>query len=226
MGKLVNLVGRKYTRLIVLYFVGHDKYKQRLYECRCDCGKIVIAVSGGLTSGNTKSCGCYKRDVLIQHKTKHNYSGKNSKEYNAWGNIKSRCSNPNRADYKNYGGRGIKICDRWMNSFENFLADIGRAPSQKHSIERKDNDGNYEPNNAFWATKDQQSNNKRTNVVISYNGKTQTLTQWCRELNVDYDSMQARIKTYGWSIEEAFTIPVCRKGINRHVRSKKVAPLV
>lgn len=103
-----------------------------------------------------------------------------------WNAILNRCTNPNDSAYKNYGGRGIKVCDRWRESYQNFLADLGPKPSKKHSIDRINNDGHYEPGNVKWATRIQQQNNTRTNKLITYKGKTQSLSMWCRELRLNY----------------------------------------
>lgn len=133
----------------------------------------------------------------------HGESNK-SKEWDAWSSMVQRCTNPNNKRYYSHGGRGITICDRWIKSFENFLSDMGRAPSKGHSLERKDNDGNYEPSNCKWATKIEQANNKRTNIRIHFNGRTQTLKQWCDELSLPYLRVKARIHR-GYSPEVAFS---------------------
>ncbi|MGY8988455.1 MAG: hypothetical protein ACKVG7_07840, partial [Flavobacteriales bacterium] len=109
--------------------------------------------------------------------------------------------------YDGYGGRGISVCDRWRDSFENFLADMGERPSNEHSIDRKDNDGNYEPDNCRWATKKEQGRNRRSNRILTFNNKTQTLIEWSEELGISSAVIRQRIKASGWSIEEALTTP-------------------
>lgn len=204
MAKLTNLVGKRYGRLTVLSYIKNDRWNHRIYECRCDCGNVVNVLSRSLSSGATNSCGCLHQDLLIARNTKHG-EAKTSKEYWAWHSLKKRCRDKNQRYFNNYGGRGITVCDRWLNSFENFLADMGRAPSPKHSIERKDNNGNYEPSNCHWATRIEQANNTRRNLMIEYNSKIQSLPNWCRELNLKYGNIRSRIYRYGWSIEKAFT---------------------
>jgi hypothetical protein len=125
--------------------------------------------------------------------------------YDTWRNMKSRCGNPRNARYADYGGRGITVCDRWKNSFENFIADMGLPPSPAHSIERGDNSRGYEPGNCRWATDVEQTNNQRSNVLIEYDGKTQTIAQWARELGINYQTLRQRIQRYGWSVERAFS---------------------
>lgn len=120
--------------------------------------------------------------------------------------IKDRCCNPSTKNYYNYGGRGVTICDRWESSFENFLEDMGRAPSLKHSIDRIDNNGNYEPSNCRWATQKEQLNNTRVNRRIEYNGKIKTITEWGQQSIVKLSAFRSRIDA-GWSIGDAMTIP-------------------
>ncbi len=124
--------------------------------------------------------------------------------------MKQRCYNPKNLAYKNYGGRGIKVCDRWLENFDNFYQDMGNKPSIQHTIERIDNDGNYEPKNCRWATKQEQVNNCRSNINITYNGKTQNLTQWSKELNIKFIKLYKRLKR-DWSVEDTFNIKIADK---------------
>src|SRR6185295_10789375 len=130
-----NLVGKKFGRLSVLRYVGESKW-----ECKCECGKTTKALGFSLRSGRTKSCGCYTREL---GRIAHEKSNPLRPEYLVWKNMKNRCCNPRSDRYHQYGGRGIKICDRWKNSFDAFCEDMGSRPSLKHTIERIDNDGNY-----------------------------------------------------------------------------------
>lgn len=156
----MDLIGQKYGRLTVVEnkTIGY-KYK---WKCICDCGNETIVYHGHLRSGHTNSCGCLNREAVINRQYKHGQSGYNtSKEYMTWLAMKSRCYNSNNISYKYYGERGIKICERWLNNFENFLTDMGKAPTKDHSIDRINNDGNYEPSNVRWTLPIEQANNRR-----------------------------------------------------------------
>lgn len=146
---------------------------------------------------------------VIANKNSHNASrrGRWTQEFRAWRQMRSRCYDSNMNGYENYGGRGISVCDRWIDSFENFLADMGRKPSPKHSLDRINNDGNYEPSNCRWASKLEQDNNRRTNRFLELNGKRMTLAQWARSLNINVVSLSSRLRK-GWSVEKALTTPI------------------
>jgi len=137
-----------------------------------------------------------------------------SKEFRAWRNMKARCTLECVDRFTRYGGRGITVCERWQNSFENFLGDVGSAPSPTHTLGRIDNNGNYEPGNVEWQTVKEQSNNRETSRLITAFDKTQTLQQWADETGVQYQTILARIDRYGWKPEDALTIPSLFKGHN------------
>ena len=150
-----HLEGQRFGRLVVVSVRGRGKDHHVSWECLCDCGKRSIVRSSSLMSGQTKSCGCFQ----IEKATSHN--GRHRPEYNTWATMLQRCMNPNNPSYKDYGGRGITVCDDWLK-FENFFRDMGKRPTPKHSIDRKENGGNYEPGNCRWATNTEQAMNKRT----------------------------------------------------------------
>ena len=127
-------------------------------------------------------------------------------EYSNWSAMKARCLNPNHKNFKQYKGRGIKVCERWRNSFDNFYADMGPKPSPKHSIERRDNDGDYEPSNCFWATQAEQRRNQRNNRLLTFDGKTQCLIDWAAETGISRQAIYRRLKR-GWDVQKALTIP-------------------
>jgi hypothetical protein len=126
-----------------------------------------------------------------------------SKEHYAWSSIKQRCLNPNNSGYKNYGGRGITICDEWKNDFKAFYRAVGDAPTFQHSIERINNNGNYEPGNVKWATKEEQANNRRGNNLITIEGVTKTFSQWVKESNLKYSTVWERYNSRSWPIKKA-----------------------
>jgi len=151
-------------------------------------------------TGNTKSNG------RGWHRYKKKHGMCNTPEYRCWIAMIQRCTNPKAVGWKNYGGRGIKVCQRWLDSFENFLSDMGRRPPGKYEIDRIDNNGHYEPGNCRWATRSQQSINRRTNTMITHNGRTQTGAEWARELSLVPSAIK---KMYlGWSIQKLLDTPV------------------
>lgn len=139
----------------------------------------------------------------------HGYATRKDRprEYHVWGAMKQRCYYIGYHHYKDYGGRGITVCQRWLDSFQNFIDDMGMAPSPKHSLDRIDTNGNYEPSNCKWSTVEEQRNNMRRNLVIDYIGKRQTLSQWCTELGINYSMVLYRLQEGKWSVHDAFTKP-------------------
>lgn len=182
--------------------------------CRCQCGVERMVVASSLTLGHSTYCGRYRNHPERKtNATKHgeNARGRKKKEYSTWLGIKKRCFNPKEPGYKDYGGRGIRMCPQWVASFEGFLADVGRAPSQDHTIERVDTNGHYEPGNVVWATAVEQARNKRVTVRLTFNGETRLLVEWARIVGLSPNALRGRLYK-GWSVETALTRP---KG--RHV---------
>jgi len=201
--RFIDITNQQFARLTVWGPIERQG-KRVMWLCECICGKMTKVIGHELRSGHTKSCGCLKHD------TKSNYIHGRSKitpEWRAWCAIRSRCTNSNLFQWKDYGGRGIKVCDRWIEAFENFYADMGQRPSSHHSIERRDNDGNYTPENCFWATRIEQANNKSNVPKYTFQDKTQTLPDWCRELHLDRRKIYTRLRM-GWTFERAITTPI------------------
>ena len=197
---VINEIGHHHGRLTV---VGHvvNKGTAASWLCECLCGKR-IAVSGvDLRRGHTKSCGCLQRELVQECNTTHGKS--NTPTYHVWENMWQRCTNPKGDRYNRYGGRGITVCDDWA-SFESFIFDMGPRPSDKHSIERLDNDGGYSKRNCIWALAAQQSVNRSNNRFITFQGRTECIAMWAKMTMIPVSTLFARLNS-GWSIEEALT---------------------
>lgn len=201
------LVGQKFGRLKVVGFAGVKIHpsgsSHSLWGCVCDCGGSAVCHGTSLISGNSKSCGCLTKEARINRAT---HRKTNTRVHRIWQAMLNRCRNSNTAQYHNYGGRGIKVCDRWTK-FENFYADMGEPP-EGHSIERNDNDGNYCPENCCWADRNTQARNKSTNRIIEFNGVSKVLKDWAADLGIDQASLRERLDK--WPLEKALTQPRTR----------------
>lgn len=198
MSKKVDMIGRKFGKLTVLEECKErNKQSQLMYKCKCDCGNIKIVRGYTLRNGSSKSCGCLNK---INHHKTHGKSG--TRLYSIFCDMKKRCYNNNCNDFHNYGGRGVSIYDEWLNDFQTFYDwSITHGYKDNLTIDRIDVDGNYEPNNCRWVDVKKQANNRRNNVHLSYNGKTKTMSQWAKELNVPIGRIKTRHRR-GWSEKE------------------------
>lgn len=185
----------------VIVYPIKGRQKRTGWICECDCGNKTIALSSNLKNGFTKSCGCERIKDRRKGNPTHGKSG--TSIYRAYHHMIERCTSKNDKGYNLYGGRGIIVCDRWMESFENFYEDMGDKPTAKHSLDRTNVNGNYDPNNCRWATQIEQANNKRNNILITHNDKTQTISEWSTELNVNYNLIHSRLKK-GYTVEDCF----------------------
>jgi hypothetical protein len=177
-------------------------------DFRCDCGKMKMMNVWKVKTGHSRSCGCLRREIAKERFTTHGHNGVHrSSEYKAWCNMIQRCTAPTNNNYQNYGGRGIQVCPEWLNSFSAFIADIGLKPTPRHSLDRKDVSGNYEPGNCKWSTKREQMNNTRRNRFLTFMGQRRTVTEWCRELNLKHSAINCRLHD-GWEVERALTTPI------------------
>ncbi len=187
MSKVSDIKGRRFGRWLVIRRNGKTPAGQAQWYCRCDCGKRSTVPGANLRQGLTQSCGCLK----VEKQTKHGMS--NTPMHHVWIVMRFRCENQSDRNYHRYGGRGIKVCDRWSD-FTKFLSDMGPCPP-KMTLDRINNDGDYEPSNCRWATRMEQSNNTRRNRFVAHQGKTLTVSQWARELNVPRGRIDYLLKT-------------------------------
>lgn len=195
----VDLTGQRFSRLTVLRLAGRTKTNQTTWECLCDCG-TKKTVAGNNLGRTTHSCGCLARENTAKRNFIHGMM--RTPEHNAYRAMLGRCYNPCDQKFYCYGARGIRVCERWRESFLNFFADLGKKPSPKHSLGRVNNDGNYEPSNCRWETAEQQANNKQQLRRITFSGKTQTLNQWAREVGLKRELLAYRLNR-GWPVERA-----------------------
>lgn len=188
-------IGLYFRKLKIISFA-YYKHNNKYYKCLCECGNTKIISIGHIKQGKTQSCGCLKtkQNGLSTHPL-----------HQVWYHMINRCTNPLRPEYINYGGRGITVCDEWLNSFTVFLEDIGERPSVKHSIERRNNELGYNKNNCYWATKEEQNNNTRSNVFLTHNGNTLTLAQWSRELGIPISTIITR-RSRNWEVKDILQI--------------------
>jgi hypothetical protein len=198
--KFLDRTGVRYGRLVPLGYVGDGRWL-----CQCDCGaqKVILGEALGC---HTLSCGCLRDEKIASVNFGHGKTG--SPEYIAWLSMRRRCCDPTDDSFLFYGARDIKVCERWKNSFDNFLADMGSRPSPDHSLERIDSNKDYSPDNCRWATRSEQSRNKRSNQWITFDGETMIVTDWARRLGIKRTTLEQRINSYGWSVERALTTPV------------------
>ena len=204
--------GDRYGRLVVVSraenHVEPSGAIRAKWNCLCDCGGSVTVTGTSLAKGNTRSCGCMMREKEIKH------GMSNAPIYRVWNSMRQRCTNPNIKAYKSYGGRGVTVCDEWLQ-FENFYRDMGDPPHPGMTLERIDNDKGYHPGNVRWATRLEQASNRRTNVhgnytgisVITFHGQKRTLQEWSEKTGIALENLRSRLNR-GWSVENTLITPV------------------
>lgn len=191
-----DLSGKKFGKLTVVQLAPSRGNNRRHWVCRCECGKIAVCGTTNLTRGNSTSCGCSR--------IKHGMS--KTALHHRWRTMLDRCSNPNATQYKDYGGRGLSVCKEW-HDFAKFFADMGHPP-RGGTIERKDNDGIYCKDNCYWATRREQARNKRTNKIIEYEGRSQTVTDWAIEKGISPRTLFNRLFRAKMTVKDALTAPL------------------
>lgn len=213
MSKLLDISGQKFGRLTAIRFIKINSHRDAVWLFRCDCGKECETVAFHVKDGHTRSCGCLKLEMAIVANTKHGLHG--TRLYRIWCDMNRRCFNSKRKDWVNYGGRGITVCAEWQNDFQPFCDwAIANGYNDNLSIDRKNNNKGYYPDNCQWATKKHQNNNTRANREITAFGKTKNLQQWADELGVNHTTILFRLRK-GWTPEDAVSI-VPKIGANNH----------
>lgn len=211
--RIANLSGKRFPHFIVLEQAQSNKWGAKFWRCLCDCGNTFTERSYLISSGKRQSCGCVLRATFQANITSHGMS--RSAEYNIWNGARDRCRNPNNKDFEKYGGRGIRFWPGW-DGFEAFIADVGPRPSPRHTLDRIDVDGNYEPGNCRWATPSQQANNKRCNIRVHVNGTDISLADYLgSSRGTRYSRINARLAR-GWSVADAIFQPRLKNREGRH----------
>lgn len=223
-----NIKGNKYSRLLVISENEVRKDNKVQWNCVCDCGKKLVVCGKALRTGNTKSCGCLQKEkasVSIKNFLQNNecpniiHGMARTRIYNTWKNMNRRCKKKGSAHYKLYGGRGIKVCEEW-NSFEKFYEDMKDGYTDDLTIDRIDVNGNYCKENCRWITMKEQSNNRRSNHILEFNGEKLNIEQWAKKLGIPRNRLQNRINR-GWNLELALTNKIY-PGNNNHGYKKRI----
>ena len=210
MTKFIDLTGQKFGKLTVIKRAENNNRGQTQWLCQCECGNKKIILGNNLKNGTTKSCGCIQKEHRLKGFNK-THGNTNTRLYRAWVHIKSRCYNIKVKDYKNYGGRGIIMCDEWLNDFMSFYNwAMANGYQDNLTIDRIDVNGNYEPNNCRWVDMKTQQNNRTNNNIICINGERKTLSNWLEYFNLRKDTYYRRIKA-GWDTQKALITKTRKK---------------
>lgn len=203
--RMIDLTGEKVGRWTVLSRAENTPQGQARWLCRCECGNEATLKSIVLRRAVSRSCGCLNVEVVKARSTKHGHAtGGISPTYHSWSGMVARCTSPKHKDFKNYGARGITVCDRWL-TFANFLADMGERPKGM-SIDREDNDRGYEPGNCRWVTAKEQARNKRNTVFVTIDGDKKPLAEWLEQIGLNRGTYADRIAA-GWRPRQAIMTP-------------------
>lgn len=218
--KIENLLGRRFGRLVVTRFDYYAAFSHSVrWICKCDCGKEKSVLASCLKGGSVTSCGCFSSEQKSKRTRKHGF-GNGDRLFRIWSGMKSRCYSQNDRNYKRYGARGIRICDEWLKDFMSFREwSLKNGYAENLSIDRIDNDASYSPDNCRWCDKKAQSNNRRTNVIITYNGEKHTASEWSDIVGIKAATLVSR-KSHGWTDKECIEIPVLASN-NQTTRRKQ-----
>lgn len=210
--KKIELLGQRFGRLVVIGEAPKQKHLVA-WVCKCDCGNTTVVPTQSLRRNLSRSCGCLRDETNSLRITKH--KGWGTRMYYIWQSMIQRCTNPNSKAYKDYGGRGITVCEEWKNDFQSFYDwAMVYGYTDELTIDRIDNNKGYSPDNCRWTTPKEQANNTRQNHYITYNGITKTISQWAEEIQIPHTILRGRLRM-GWSIERMLTTP-SRRRVNEH----------
>lgn len=200
----IDMVGKRFGRLVVVSEATKDKARAVKWNCVCDCGNTVTVAGPDLRRGKSRSCGCYMRDKNRENRTKMNltHGMTGTRIFKIWCGMKKRCYDPKQPAYKNYGGRGIKLCDEWLDFSKFYSWAMANGYTDELTIDRIDVNGNYEPSNCRWATHKEQNNNTRRSRLLTYDGETLTLSQWSEKTGINHATLWDRLNS-GWTVGEA-----------------------
>lgn len=212
MGKPKDLTGVQFGKLLVIEKAQSRVYpcgaKIAMWRCKCACGKETVVTAQALLCGRTVSCGCHKRMLAALGGPNKTHGRSRTKLYRVWCGMKNRCYNSNTDAFKNYGFRGISVCEEWKENFANFSDWAEKnGYTEGLTIDRIDVNGNYSPGNCRWVSRNTQNNNTRRSVKVTYMGRTQSIKDWCNELNLNYKKIYCRIRCYGWAVKRALEKP-------------------
>ncbi len=201
-----NIAGEQFGRYTAIEFIGRIPNRVgSFWRCLCQCGEVRLVTGSGLRNKTQTSCGCLADELAGNRFRTHGLS--KTKGYRVWCSMRNRCTNPNNKYFPLYGGRGITVCQRWTESYENFLADMGLAPP-KSSLDRIDNDGPYSPENCRWTTRSVQTRNTRKNRLLTHNGVTQCVAAWAESTGLKHSTICARLDDHGWTVERTLSTPL------------------
>lgn len=194
LGAFKDLTNKRFNRLVAIKTVGVDKNKKIIWECLCDCGNTCNVTSNSLMVKDTQSCGCLKKESRKNRKPSLTHGGSGTRLYSIWKGVRNRCFYLNSKNYERYGGRGITVCEEWKDNFVNFRDwSLSNGYKEGLTIDRIDNNGNYEPSNCKWSTNKEQQNNKENNVLITYQNETKTLSQWAEEKGINNSALWGKV---------------------------------
>jgi hypothetical protein len=207
MSAMIDLHGKRFGDLVVTARAASVNGRAA-WDCACDCGAKLVVIGQLLRRKMVTSCGCaMKRRAEVMGRKNRTHGKSDTPEFRVWTNMLARCTNPKDSRFKRYGGRGITVCDAWITSFETFLRDMGPVPFPGAELDREKNDQGYSPSNCRWVTAKVNQNNKATNRLIEFRGRTQSMSLWAEEFGINLNTLRCRLES-GWSIEDAFTRPV------------------